>query len=63
MGIKSGQSGHGELLRLVNMFMKFRSWLTTSTFKKYYKVKPVYKDHSREHENVVFMNSCPSYTG
>ena len=26
-------------------------------------VKPVYKDHSREPENVAFMSSCPLYTG
>jgi hypothetical protein len=26
-------------------------------------VKPVYKDHSRGPENVVFMSSCPLYTG
>jgi hypothetical protein len=26
-------------------------------------VKPVYKGHSREPENVVFMSSCPLYTG
>ena len=28
-----------------------------------YTVKPVYKGHSKEHENVVFMSSCPLYTG
>ena len=26
-------------------------------------VKPVYKGHSREPENVPFMNSCPLYEG
>ena len=26
-------------------------------------VKPVYRGHSRELENVAFMNSCPLYTG
>ena len=26
-------------------------------------VKPVYKGHSREPENVAFMSSCPLYTG
>jgi hypothetical protein len=26
-------------------------------------VKPVYKGHSREPENVVFMSRCPLYTG
>ena len=26
-------------------------------------VKPVYKGHLREPENVVFMGSCPLYTG
>jgi len=26
-------------------------------------VNPVYKGHSREPENVTFMNSCPLYTG
>jgi len=26
-------------------------------------VKPVYKGHSGEPENVVFMSSCPLYTG
>jgi len=30
---------------------------------KKYTVKPVYKDHSRKHENVAFMSSCPLYTG
>jgi len=28
-----------------------------------YTVKPVYKGHSREPENVVFISSCPLYTG
>ena len=28
-----------------------------------YTVKAVYKGHSKEHENVVFMSSCPLYTG
>ena len=26
-------------------------------------VKPVYKGHSREPENVPFISSCPLYTG
>ena len=26
-------------------------------------VKPVYKGHTREPENVAFMSSCPSYAG
>ena len=26
-------------------------------------VKPVYKGHAREPENVAFMSSCPLYTG
>ena len=26
-------------------------------------VKPVYKGHLRESENVAFINSCPLYTG
>jgi hypothetical protein len=26
-------------------------------------VKPVYKGHSMEPENVAFMSSCPLYTG
>ena len=26
-------------------------------------VKPVYKDHSREPENVAIISSCPLYTG
>ena len=26
-------------------------------------VKPVYKGHTREPENVAFMSSCPLYTG
>jgi hypothetical protein len=26
-------------------------------------VKPVYRGHSREPENVAFMSSCPLYTG
>jgi hypothetical protein len=26
-------------------------------------VRPVYKDHSREPENVAFMSSCPLYIG
>ena len=28
-----------------------------------YTVKPVYKGHSREPENVAFLNSCPLYAG
>jgi hypothetical protein len=28
-----------------------------------YTVKPVYKGHSQEPENVAFMNSCPLYAG
>jgi len=28
-----------------------------------YTVRPVYKDHSREHANVTFMSSCALYTG
>ena len=28
-----------------------------------YTVKPVYKGHSREPEEVPFMSSCPLYTG
>ena len=28
-----------------------------------YTVKPVYKGHSSEHDNVAFMSSCPLYTG
>jgi len=28
-----------------------------------YTVKPVYKGHSREAENVPFISSCPLYTG
>ena len=28
-----------------------------------YTVKPVCKGHSREPENVAFVNSCPLYTG
>ena len=28
-----------------------------------YTVRPVYKDHSREPENVTFMSSCALYTG
>ena len=28
-----------------------------------YTVKPVYKGHQREPENVVFMSSCTLYTG
>jgi hypothetical protein len=39
----------------------------SNTVKPVYKghstVKPVYKGHSREPENVVFMSSCPLYTG
>ena len=26
-------------------------------------VKPVYNGHTREPENVIFMSSCPLYTG
>ena len=40
----------------INHFGKF-------TLTPTYTVKPVYKDHSREPENVVFMSSCPLYTG
>jgi hypothetical protein len=28
-----------------------------------YTVKPVYKGHSWESENVAFISSCPLYTG
>ena len=28
-----------------------------------YTLKPVYKGHSREPENVAFMSTCPLYTG
>jgi len=28
-----------------------------------YTVKPVYKGHSKEPENVAFISSCPLYTG
>ena len=29
----------------------------------FYTVKPVYKGHKRESENVTLMSSCPLYTG
>ena len=32
-----------------------------SSMKKSYRVKPVYKGHSREPENVDFMSICPLY--
>ena len=32
-------------------------------FTKFHIVNPVNKGHSREPENVPFMNSCPFYTG
>jgi hypothetical protein len=35
----------------------------TSNFQESCTVKPVYKGHSREPENVSFMNSCPLDTG
>ena len=28
-----------------------------------YTIKPAYKDHSMEPENVSFMNRCPLFTG
>ena len=57
---------------LVQYMMKRETTLTIVSMqalrlklnKKYpYTVKPVYKGHSREPENVTFMNSCPLYTG
>jgi len=35
----------------------------TKLFSKNGVVEPTYKGHSREPENVVFMSSCPLYTG
>ena len=34
-----------------------------SSMNKAYRVKPVYKGHSSEHENVAFMSCCPFYAG
>ena len=39
----------------------FGFWL--SLLPEQYTVKPVYKGHSTETENVVFISSCPWYTG
>ena len=37
--------------------------LTNTIFNNTCTVKPVYKGHSRESENMSFMSSCPLYTG
>jgi hypothetical protein len=43
------------------MFLTFVRLNTTLHLKVL--LKPVYKGHSREPENVAFMSSCPLYTG
>jgi hypothetical protein len=40
---------------LVNVKLVSLCWI--------YAVKPVYKGHSKEPENVAFLSSCLSYTG
>ena len=48
------------IIRIKNVLFKY---LTHIVYKLKITVKPVYKDHSREPENVTFMSSCPLYTG
>ena len=55
---------NGAMQYYTNLYFVYKNYYMILNYKCVeYTIKPAYTDHSREPEDVSFMNRCPLYTG